>query len=304
MAIKMVRAPSETPNINNIDDIIALRYAYGDKNGYVKNRGEEISYTIDGNNFIINSGRLVLQGVECDIDASGVIITVDNISTKRYYTVYLEVNLALNTSTIKTQHDTITFPEIDSGDDFMQNSTGTARLVIYRFTAENGIIDSVSKSCDEIKYINEDYIRFANVLNSDLSEISLITSYGFGNNHDDAIRLVDIFEKDTLSEDKLTPIVKKSTNTISVPNKKIEFNQSIQEIGLYAVNVKSGGGEHTTLLLSIEDLSKEYYARGVYYDNSINHGVYYYPTTKSIKLTTQINEADFSIVDIRQCIKY
>lgn len=303
MAIKLVRAPSETPNINNIDDIIPMRYAYGDKNGYVKNRGEEISYTIDGSNFIINSGRLVLQGVECDIDASGIIITVDNISTKRYYTVYLEVNLALNTSTIKTQYDTITFPEIDSGDDFMQNSTGTARLVIYRFTAENGVIGSVIKSCYEIKYINEDYIRKAKVLNADLSEKSILTTTGIGDDISTAVRFSDIFELDSDNE-HITPIVRKSTNTVSVPNKKIEFNQAIQETGLYVVNVQNARGESTTLLLSIEDLSKEYYARGVYYDNSTNHGIYYYPTTKSIKLTTQINEADFSIVDIRQCIKY
>ena len=30
MGIRMVRQPSQTPNVTNIDDIIPFRYAYGD----------------------------------------------------------------------------------------------------------------------------------------------------------------------------------------------------------------------------------------------------------------------------------
>ena len=83
MAINFVRQPSETPNVRNIDDIIPFRYAYGNQNGYVKDKGNELSYTINGSNFRINSGRVVLQGVESDIDANGVTITVDNVATTR-----------------------------------------------------------------------------------------------------------------------------------------------------------------------------------------------------------------------------
>ena len=36
MAVKLVRAPSATPNIYNTDDFVGLRYSYGDNNGYVK----------------------------------------------------------------------------------------------------------------------------------------------------------------------------------------------------------------------------------------------------------------------------
>ena len=93
MAHKMVRQPSETPNINNIDDIVPFRYAYGNQDGYVLNKGNELSYTINGNQFRINSGRVVLQGVEDDIDANGVNFTIDNISGTRYYVVYYKVNL-------------------------------------------------------------------------------------------------------------------------------------------------------------------------------------------------------------------
>ena len=152
MAIKMVREPSETPNINNIDDIIPMRYAYGGQNGFVIGKGTEISNTVSGLNFTVNSGRLVLQGVECDIDATGVTITIDNIATKRYYTVYLEVNLGLNTATIKSEYDTATYPSIDAGDDLTENTTGVARLPLYQFTATSGIIGEVNKVVESVKY--------------------------------------------------------------------------------------------------------------------------------------------------------
>lgn len=159
MAIKMVREPSETPNINNIDDIVPMRYAYGNQNGYVIGKGNEISNTINGLNFTVNSGRLVLQGVECDIDASGVTITIDNIATKRYYTVYLEVNLGLDTATIKSKYDTATYPTIDVGDDLTENTTGVARLPLYRFTATSGIISEVNKVVESVKYLREFMIK-------------------------------------------------------------------------------------------------------------------------------------------------
>ena len=154
MAIKMVREPSETPNINNIDDIVPMRYAYGNQNGYIIGKGNEISNTVNGLNFTVNSGRLVLQGVECDIDAVGVTITIDNIATKRYYVIYLQVNLGLNTAQILSSYDTATYPTIDAGDDLTENTTGVARLPLYRFTATSGVISEVNKIVESIKYIN------------------------------------------------------------------------------------------------------------------------------------------------------
>ena len=155
MAISMVRKPSETPNITNIDDIIPFRYAYGNQSGYVINRGAEVSHTVNGNQFTINSGRLVIQGVESDIDANGITLTIDSVSETRYYSVYNEVNLATNTSTIKMQFDSITYPNIESGDDLTANSIGVARLELYRFIATNGIISDVEKIVKSIKYLKE-----------------------------------------------------------------------------------------------------------------------------------------------------
>ena len=152
MAHKMVRQPSETPNINNIDDIVPFRYAYGNQDGYVISKGNELSYTINGNEFKINSGRVVLQGVEDDIDANGVSFTIDNIASLRYFVIYYRVNLATNTTSYEIANDGAGYPTIDAGDDLTKNSSGIANLALYRFTASSGVISSVEKVVKAIEY--------------------------------------------------------------------------------------------------------------------------------------------------------
>lgn len=155
MSVSMVREPSETPNINNTDDFVGLRYAYGNQNGYVKDKGNECSYSVNGSTFHINSGRLVLQGVECDIDANGVNITIDDVSSQRYYSVYLQVNLSTNVVSILSSYGPSSYPTITAGDDLTENSSGTARMELYRFTAINGTISNVSKIVSMLEYINK-----------------------------------------------------------------------------------------------------------------------------------------------------
>lgn len=152
MAIEMVRIPSETPNISNTDDFVGLRYAYGNQSGYAINKGDECSYTINGSKFKINSGRLVIQGVECDIDANGVEITIDNVATKKYYTVYLQVNLATNETKILAMSDLTSYPTIQSGNDLTQNTIGTATMELYHFEATSGVISNVKKIVSKIEY--------------------------------------------------------------------------------------------------------------------------------------------------------
>jgi hypothetical protein len=152
MAISMVRKPSETPNINNISDIIPFRYAYGGQNGYVKGKGRELDYTALGTQFTIGSGRVVLDGVESDIDSDGVIINIDSVSEARYYVVYYNVNLATNTTTIMSQYATGSYPTIEKGDDLTESPEGSANLVLYKFTATSGIISNVEKVVEVIEY--------------------------------------------------------------------------------------------------------------------------------------------------------
>lgn len=140
-------------SITNIDDIIPFRYAYGDQNGYVIGKGQELSYTINGRDFRVNSGRVVLNGVESDVDANGVTFTIDNASETRYYVVYYQVNLATNTTDILLSNFSTTgYPVIDIGDDLTTNPSGLARMELYRFQTNGGVIENVEKIVKAIEY--------------------------------------------------------------------------------------------------------------------------------------------------------
>lgn len=176
MAIVMVRKPSDTPNVRNIDDIIPFRYAYFNQNGYIKNKSNELNYEIDGLNFKIKSGRVVFQGVESDVDAAGITITIDNTPYPHYYVVYYNVNLALNTTSIEYDYHMGGYPIVDEGDDLIANTSGYANFELYRFVAQNGIISNVEKlvqPIDPIEYVKN--LEIYNSLHSNQSDNSTIS---------------------------------------------------------------------------------------------------------------------------------
>ena len=152
MAIKLLRESSDTPNISNKDDVRMIRYAYGGYNGVIQKYGEEFSYTSGSSYFRIKSGRAVVDGWEVDIDGAGVQLTLENSSSRRYYTVYLEVNAELETAEIKFLYDTATHPTITHGDDLTEIQSGIARIILYQFTLYAGLVSSVYKVFTLIKY--------------------------------------------------------------------------------------------------------------------------------------------------------
>ena len=153
MSIRLIRQDSQTPNVTNHDDARMVRYAYGGFDGFVKDRGSEIDYAIDGTSFVVQSGVLVLQGWEVEIDANGAAISVPpNVSTTQYFSVYLEVNCGTDTAAIKSTYRSGTYPDIPASDDLTANTVGTARLLLYRFTATNGVISNVKKAVQGIEY--------------------------------------------------------------------------------------------------------------------------------------------------------
>ena len=155
MALRLVRKSSNEPSVSNTDDARMVRYAYGGYDGSVKDFGSCLAVTTNGSTFTIGSGCIVLQGWETMIDANGWSITVTNLSTLRYYLIYLEINLATETSEIKSVYDTAGYPSVSSGDDLTKATTGTARLALYKFTAQNGIIQNVSKMFSENSYVKD-----------------------------------------------------------------------------------------------------------------------------------------------------
>ena len=156
MGLRLIRQESETPNVSNHDDARMVRYAYGGYDGYVKNRGQEIGSTVSGTSFVVLSGVISLQGWEVEVDANGVSIpTSASVTNKTYFSVYLEVNCATDTAEIKSLTDTAGFPDVPASDDLTENTIGTARLLLYHFTATGGVIADVEKLVQEIPYGKE-----------------------------------------------------------------------------------------------------------------------------------------------------
>jgi hypothetical protein len=155
--IRMVREPSEVPNITNVDDIVPMRYAYGGQDGYVIAKGDEVNATVNGNIITIKSGRLVLQGVESNIDVNGVTFTIDNLNMDRHYVIYYEVNLGANQTNLNiTPYSTTGIPTVEAGDDLTATPSGIARMPIYNVFVQNNII-SIDKVVKPIRYESDRY---------------------------------------------------------------------------------------------------------------------------------------------------
>ena len=62
--------------------------------------------------------------------------------------------MATNTATVLATYDTANYPNPPASDDLTENSTGTAYLLLYHFTAQSGVISEVEKIVQGIQYIN------------------------------------------------------------------------------------------------------------------------------------------------------
>lgn len=141
MSIRLVRKSSETPSISNRDDACSIRYAYG-VDGYVPEYGHGMTYSSYGNTFLINGGRVNLQGWEIDIETHEIPISIESFSGTKYDFVYVELNLLLEAAEIKTVRSSDTVFPLSSGDDLSQIPGGIARLPLYRIPVTSaGIVD-------------------------------------------------------------------------------------------------------------------------------------------------------------------
>ena len=155
MSVRLVRESSTTPNIANKDDARMVRYAYGGYDGIVKSYGQELLYNYSNGIFKVGSGRVVLQGWEVDIDASGWTLNLQSVTGTRYYTVYLEVNLVTEKAELKSQYSNSDYPAIEPGDDLTNAPNGIANLVLYQFKLVNGVISSIEAKVQKINYVKD-----------------------------------------------------------------------------------------------------------------------------------------------------
>lgn len=180
MGVRLIRENSDTPNVINKDDARMVRYAYGGQNGYVQKYGRELDHSVSGNTFTVGSGIAVLQGWEVVVDSAGWQIALSAAdATKRYYSIYLEVNLALGgTAEIKSTYESQGYPTISEGDDLTENQNGIARLELYRFTATQGAISDIEKRVAVILYSKEtgERPRLTQIINSDPNKVYVVKS--------------------------------------------------------------------------------------------------------------------------------
>lgn len=155
MGLRLIRENSNTPNVTNTDDVRMVRYAYGGYNGFVKGKGRELACEANGNTLIVNSGVIVIQGWEVEVDSNGWSMQVSlNDATKRFYTVYCEINLSMGeTAAIKSISDTVSYPTVAAGDDLTKNTNGIARITLCKFIAQRGLISECIKTIQEIPYL-------------------------------------------------------------------------------------------------------------------------------------------------------
>lgn len=224
MALRMIRQPSDTPNVSNIDDIVPFRYAYGDQNGYVLGKGGELELDVYGNVLTLQTGRIVLNGVESDIEQNGVEITLDVVNETRYCVLYYRVNLGTNTTQILLEYSTAGYPDVLSrNDDLTKIPTGSANLELYRFEVNNGVVSNKQKMIKEIEYGGKALVGY------DISKGTVeerLTRLGFKQG---TLILGSAFDKNTVAKNE----IKKVGNFVY-----IEFMAGLGVSGEYDYSIK------------------------------------------------------------------
>ena len=140
MSIKLVRQASATPNITNREDAVMARHAYGSSRGVVGSYGNECSYSYNSSSgiFTLNSGRIVIDGWEIDIDSVGHQLYISPVMGTTYVSVFVEVDLSVESVSLNYSYGTSSYPTVTSGDNLTKYPYGKARLNLYDITFNNG----------------------------------------------------------------------------------------------------------------------------------------------------------------------
>ncbi len=275
MAIRFIRQPSDTPNVTNSDDARMVRYAYGGYDGFVLNRGSELSHTINGNIFKINSGVVVLQGYESELDSNGWELDVG--STSRYYSVYYEVNLATQTAAIKSKYDLSSYPDIPASDDLTQSVNGIAYLLLYQFRVVNNAITDVVKKVKGIPY------------------------FGIGYEDGSMVCKFAEFAKGAENKGSLDERIDKKLNASIINQDLSDEYWKITKEGLYSVTAGYNGKSHR-FLIEISDLNEDSF--GPIIKDELDQSVYAFFLSSNKSIGLMGLESDYSKISIKRVIDY
>ena len=165
MAISDIRAESETPNINNTDDIRALRYGFGGSDGYIKGYLNE--FDIETTGYYIKSGEAVIQGWQVRSDSNYELPIASTSSLIYSYSTVLVLTIGASSvsAEIVTSHSIggTSYPEVPENDDIGGNgNTGTLRILLYNYKSANGVITEYTKKITAIPYLKIETIDYSN----------------------------------------------------------------------------------------------------------------------------------------------
>lgn len=152
MAIKIVRQPSDTPNINSIDDYIPLRYAYGNQNGYIGGIGTELEGSYSNGIFTVGSGRAVIQGVEIKIDANSASTPLDTSAGTRYFKIFLKANLRTEIAELVSYYSTTSYDDIEEPVSGELINDQEAYLELYTVQLNGAIEVEKTKKVKAVEY--------------------------------------------------------------------------------------------------------------------------------------------------------
>ena len=161
--ITLIRKNSDEPNIQNYEDSRMFRYAFGHKTGIVKDYGNEV-IVVQKNNTVANVGigEIVHQGWQVEISGSGVDVSLPVSGTETYFTVYLEISLAVSSNqyaSVLVQSSQNSYPIVDPGDDLTSVVDGTSRVAIAHILNTSGGTMTIERLINVIDYqedINND----------------------------------------------------------------------------------------------------------------------------------------------------
>lgn len=175
MAIRLVRANSNTPNIQNYDDARILRFATGGQNGVLEDYKNECSYDISTyGKFKIKPGEIIIDGWQVEIDGSGYEIEVENSSTPLYYSVFAVIDLRTSSNQIakiEAFYDTTLYNWGKPQEDLSNNPFGQHYLLLYTFKVVNSSISEVIMKFQYTRYNKNLLEEMENRLNSKINNV-------------------------------------------------------------------------------------------------------------------------------------
>ena len=150
MGIRIVRQSTETPNVVNVDDITAFRYAYGNQNGYKIGIGSELSANYENGVFTVGSGHAVIQGADYVVDGNGINTTLDTGVGTRYFKIYLKVNL--DTAELASYYSTNGYDNIPEPTSGSLIAGENVYMLLYTLKLDGATQTEISKVVKQIDY--------------------------------------------------------------------------------------------------------------------------------------------------------